>query len=69
MSYTVHAVIDKKSLKPKIFNSKESALRFMAKVLDSYNLQVNKIIEKNVVGAEEYVCEGERSRILISKTY
>lgn len=67
MGYTVTAVIEKKSLKPKIFDSKEAALRFMAKILDSYNLQVEKIIEKNVVGAEEYVCEGERSRILISR--
>jgi len=65
MSYTVQAVINRDSQKAKTFSSKESALRFMAKILTQYNLQVDKYIEKNVVGVEEYICRGDVSRIFI----
>mgnify|MGYP000963188887 CR=1 FL=1 len=64
--YTVQAVVHRQSLKSKTFKSSEQAHRFILKILDRYNLEVSKVIESNVMGDEEYVCEGETSRFFLA---
>lgn len=65
MSYTVQPVVNRISLKARTFKSEDSAHRFILRILNQYNLEVNKIIENNVIGAEEYICHDEASRFFV----
>ena len=58
MRYQFEGIVQGKYLKVKMFNTREKANKYLAKVLDTYNLEVTDIFNRNDnIHNVEYVCD------------
>ena len=66
--YVLEAIINNKLTSDKVFASRENANRYLEKLLDHYNLEVNEVVYKDNNHYQEFVCDNYNRIIVRNKT-
>ena len=54
--YVLNAIINNQNIKSKVFESREKACRYLSKILDDHNLEVEDIVYRNNKHNQEFIC-------------